>query len=397
MARNIRLYPWFQFCRSLIFWQGVWFLYFQSALSPAEAILLYAVYDIATTALEVPSGALSDRVGRRPTLILSTIACTAGTGALALGGDFWIFAAGQVLLGAGMALVSGTDSALLYESLKRVDREDEIEHHELVAWRASFAALAVSAVAGGAMALVDPALPYLTTTLAGAVSAFLAFAMVEERRNAGQTGVPPISQLRSVRAALSTPVLIWLFVLGLAMYVFSHVPFVFGQPFIQEALSATGADAEAPIISGTVVAGMMLVSIAVSWAGPGLRDRVGLAALLLFAFAMQIALCAVLAVSNNVLVIGVLLLRMVPDALSKAFVVARVQPLLADEGRATFLSIKSFAGRLVLAITMIGAAQTATGETSLSYPEIQSVLTWYAVGGTLILLGLAFSARRAGV
>ena len=52
--RNVALYPWFRFFRELIFWQAIWFLYFQNALTPAEAILLYAVYDVSTTVLEVP-------------------------------------------------------------------------------------------------------------------------------------------------------------------------------------------------------------------------------------------------------------------------------------------------------------------------------------------------------
>ena len=55
-ARNIAIYPWFRFCQNLIFWQAVWFLYFQAELSATEAILLYAIYDVGTTALEVPSG-----------------------------------------------------------------------------------------------------------------------------------------------------------------------------------------------------------------------------------------------------------------------------------------------------------------------------------------------------
>jgi hypothetical protein len=64
VARNITLYPWIKFCQNLIFWQAVWFLFFQTELSAADAIVLYAIYDIGTTVLEVPSGYLSDRLGR---------------------------------------------------------------------------------------------------------------------------------------------------------------------------------------------------------------------------------------------------------------------------------------------------------------------------------------------
>ncbi|MGI9356810.1 MAG: hypothetical protein ACR2PF_16830 [Rhizobiaceae bacterium] len=80
MAKNVGLYPWFKFFQNLVSWQAVWFLYFQCELSASEAILLYAVYDVATTVLKVPSGYLSDRLGRRITLIAAAIAGFAGAG-----------------------------------------------------------------------------------------------------------------------------------------------------------------------------------------------------------------------------------------------------------------------------------------------------------------------------
>ena len=88
MSRNVALYPWFKFFQNLIFWQAVWFLYFQNTLSAAEAIALYAVYDIATTCLEVPSGYMSDRLGRRRTLIMASLAAILGSALLAIGGAF---------------------------------------------------------------------------------------------------------------------------------------------------------------------------------------------------------------------------------------------------------------------------------------------------------------------
>ena len=92
MSANIRLYPWFQFFRNLLFWQAIWFLYFQKELSAAEAILLAAIYDIATTALEVPSGYMSDRLGRRVTLIIAIAVKIAGALLLAFGDTFAVFA-----------------------------------------------------------------------------------------------------------------------------------------------------------------------------------------------------------------------------------------------------------------------------------------------------------------
>ncbi len=70
---KIRRIPWYRLFDCLLFWQAVWFMYFQAKLSGAEAILLYSVHDVATTVLEGPSGYFSDRVGRRLTLVVSTL------------------------------------------------------------------------------------------------------------------------------------------------------------------------------------------------------------------------------------------------------------------------------------------------------------------------------------
>ena len=98
-VRTVALYPWFKLCQNLLFWQAMWFLFFQSRLSAAEAILLYAIYDVATTALEVPSGYMSDRLGRRVTLLASGAFSFASMLLIAFGDSFAAFALAQALLG----------------------------------------------------------------------------------------------------------------------------------------------------------------------------------------------------------------------------------------------------------------------------------------------------------
>ena len=390
MTGNIRLYRWSRFLRSLLFWQAVWFLYFQAALTPAEAILLYAVYDIATTLLEVPSGYLSDRIGRRRTLLASALAGTAGAVLLALGGGLAAFALGQVLVGAAMAFSSGTDEAMLYESLAAEGRAQDIEAEELIAWRFSFAGLALSAVTGGAMALAWAPLPFWATALAWAGLTAVTWRMREPPRQVTEAqGLGPM--LATLRAALARPVLLWLLALSLLMYTFSHLPYVFGQPFI---LATLGGSALAPLVSGAVSTAMMVLSLAASLVAPRLRARFGLGAMLLLAFGMQIGLSAALALSGSALVIGLLFLRMVPDALSGPFIVARIQPLLTDAGRATFLSVKSLAGRVLFAGSLALAAGSAGGTDALPLADIQRILWAYVAFGIVALAALWATAQR---
>lgn len=395
MKRNVSLYPWFKFVQNLTFWQAIWFLLFQNTLSASEAILLYAVYDVATTVMEVPSGYMSDRLGRRRTLIAAAFFGALGAALIAGGAGFAVFAIAQICLGASAAFSSGTDNALLYESLKAQGREAEIEAEETRGWQAALMGLALSAITGGVLA----SYVYEWAFVAGAVAQGLALVIVwrfvepaHERDSTVSAGV--LGQWRHFRQAMGRPVLVWLFLLSVLMYGFSHVPFVFGQPFIAQALE--GVSWSPPIVSGAVSAVMMLVSVLASLVALALRQRIGLSAILLLAFAIQIGLIGVLALTSSALAIAVLFLRMVPNSFARPFIVARMQPLLNDAGRATYLSLQSFAGRLMFAGSLLFASVQVQPGTVMVYDDIQATLGTYAIGGfvfLLVLLGLAGWAK----
>ncbi|MGC1504971.1 MAG: MFS transporter [Sulfitobacter sp.] len=394
MMRNVALYPWFKFAQNLTFWQAIWFLLFQNALSAAQAILLYAVYDVATTVMEVPSGYMSDRQGRRRTLIAAAFFGALGAALIVVGSGFWVFAIAQICLGASAAFSSGTDNALLYESLKAQGREAEIETQETRGWQASLMGLALSAITGGVLASYVYEWAFVAGAVAQAAALFLAWRFVEpphDRESSESAGLS--AQWRHFRQAMGRPVLVWLFMLSVLMYGFSHVPFVFGQPFIAQALE--GVSWSPPIVSGAVSAAMMLVSVLASLVALALRQRIGLAAILVLAFAIQIGLIGVLALTSSALAIGVLFLRMVPNSFARPFIVARMQPLLNDAGRATYLSLQSFTGRLLFAGSLLLASAQVQQGTVMVYEDIQATLGTYAMGGLVFLLVLLALARWA--
>jgi MFS family permease len=393
-ARNVALYPWQRFFQNLLFWQAIWFLYFQQELSASEAILLYAVYDLTVTLLEVPSGWFSDRLGRRMTLLISGTGWVAGSVLLAVGGDFWIFMLGQAALGAGSAFMSGTDASLLYESLVAEGREDEVEAQELRAWRFSFSALGLSAVTGGALSLLGHPLAFGLSGAAAAVALAITARFVEPPHSRVES--TEIERLTHMVGQLRQPVLGWLFALSLVMYGYSHLPFVFGQPFILEAVGGVGLSASAPLVSGGVVSLMMLVSVGASMVAERLRDLMGLRAILLLAFGMQVLLPLALSLSASVLLIAVLLLRMVPDALSRPFITARIMPLLSDDSRATFLSLKSLCGRIAFAGSL-ALISGAGGAGEMEFEAIRRVLGGYAAAGAVIWLALWWWSRRVAL
>jgi hypothetical protein len=165
---------------------------------------------------------------------------------VAIGDSFAVFAAGQVLIGTSMAFASGTDEAMLYESLAATGRADEIEKQEIIAWRYSFSALALSALTGGALALIDPRLPFVGGALAFGGLFWITMRFVEPPRSSDTNEGSELLHLSGLGASFQNPVLLWFFVLGVVMYGFSHLPFVFGQQFILEALNDLGLASIAP-------------------------------------------------------------------------------------------------------------------------------------------------------
>lgn len=394
MQKNINLYPWYQACRSLLFWQGIWFLYLQKELSAGEAILLIAIFDVASASLEVPSGYFSDRFGRRLTLIIGLVAMMCGCLAIGLGASFMLMALGQVLLGVGIAFNSGTDNALLYDSLLGAGQQDDVAKHEVRAWRFNFSALAISAFVGGFIALHSMAATFLLTSCAAVLGLFIAWQFEEPETGARQSTLSKAERFAVLGGYLRQPLLAWLFYLAVAMYVFSHVPFVFGQPFIDHVMQRSGIGDYTTAVSGSITSAMMLVSVAAGWLALPLGARLGVAGILLLAFGIQIGLIAVLMASVHPVAMMFLLLRMVPNAFAQPFILAKIQPRIDSANRATYLSLQSLCGRFGLGVTLFIGAGVVDGSQSLSHETLQWLLAVYVVIGLGIWTTLWFTSRR---
>lgn len=101
--------------------------YTENGLDSYQIYLLQAAYSLAVAILEIPSGYLADIIGRRTTLIWGTVFGAAGFGLLSISYGFTTFLAAEIILGLGGSFISGSDSALLYDSLEA----DERQHYYL--------------------------------------------------------------------------------------------------------------------------------------------------------------------------------------------------------------------------------------------------------------------------
>lgn len=97
----------------------------QLGITQGEIGILQSFLFFSSVALEIPSGLLADRYGRKCTLIISFLGlCVSGIGFL-LFSSFIPFAIIFCLFGASIAMGSGSDRALLYDNLLAEHRADE--------------------------------------------------------------------------------------------------------------------------------------------------------------------------------------------------------------------------------------------------------------------------------
>ena len=92
-----------------------------------QVIYCEIIYALTVTLLEVPSGVLADRFGRKRMLLVCGVLDVAELVILLFARDFWVFALAVFLAGVGRALSSGSGNALLYDSLLADGRQEGFE------------------------------------------------------------------------------------------------------------------------------------------------------------------------------------------------------------------------------------------------------------------------------
>lgn len=122
--KNIRLLTIFNLLLDFRPYAPIEILYFlQVTGSFATSLLIFSIATISACLAEVPTGLLSDMVGRRKTIILGSLCSTLGIALYAVGGSFWVLAAGAVFSGISKSFFSGNNDALLHDTLTQENQE----------------------------------------------------------------------------------------------------------------------------------------------------------------------------------------------------------------------------------------------------------------------------------
>ena len=129
--RNLSLLNILTFSHTFVTFEGVWAIYYASITgSFAAGLGMFAVMHIASSSFEVPTGILSDYIGRKKTVILYCLFGFVAMLLFYLANSTQLLLIGSILVGISMALGSGTISAYVYENLELLNKADQYKKFE---------------------------------------------------------------------------------------------------------------------------------------------------------------------------------------------------------------------------------------------------------------------------
>ena len=180
--KNIRLLAIHRFLVGFIPFAPVAILYFQKVSgSFGLGMSVFSIAMLSTALFEVPTGVLSDRIGRKMTIVFGSMSYLLAYVFYAIGGSYLMLVFGALMAGLGRAFYSGNNDALLYDTLREYKKEDKLDHYLGKISSSEHLALAISALFGGVVAHFSFSLAMWLSTLPQIVNVIVSFGFYEPK------------------------------------------------------------------------------------------------------------------------------------------------------------------------------------------------------------------------
>jgi MFS family permease len=185
LESNIRKLYWINALNSTQFHLVVYTLFILAkGFNMSQFFLIESAYMIINLLTEIPTGALSDRISRKLSLILGAVVMIPITFAIIVSNNFWVVLIAMGIGGLGASFVSGTDSAILYDTLKGLKQEKEYKRvRGKLKWFGAWAG-SIGGIVGGILANYSLSYPWWAWFIVGFPVLFITLTLIE----------PPISR-----------------------------------------------------------------------------------------------------------------------------------------------------------------------------------------------------------
>lgn len=151
--KNVRLLKLFNFLIGFSLFAPLAIIYFSNVSgSYALGASIFGIVMLASAIFEVPTGIWSDRIGRKHTIIMGSVARAIAFILYAIGLSYWWLVAGAILEGLSRSFYSGNNDAFLHDTLADDGVEQDYDEHLGKSMASEHLGIAISAMLGGIVA-----------------------------------------------------------------------------------------------------------------------------------------------------------------------------------------------------------------------------------------------------
>ena len=372
---NIRKLYLIKWMRTFMLMMPIFVLFFtEQWLTQAEVFWLQAVFSVVIVAGEIPSGYFSDVIGRKWSIVIGTVCAFIWFICYCLAWGFWWFLLAEVCLGLGACFVSGSDSALLYDSLAYAGKEDEYTKYE---WRltsvSSFSEW-IAAFIGWFVATISLKAPFIIETALIGIAVLIACTLVEPPRKKRDATSSPLKDVMSVvkYAIHDHPEIKWLILYSWCIMATTLVMTFLIQPYFEQValpLPMFG------IIWGVLNLSLWWFSLYADRYEKALWRKRALISLIVIGCVGYLLLWLVSALWAIVFVALFYFVRAMSGPIIKDY----INKLITSDMRATVLSVQSLAWRWMFAVLwpLVGVVtDTYSLSTGLLFSAILFAVLW---------------------
>lgn len=138
--------------------------YKSNGLTMQDIFLLQSVYSLTLMTLEIPTGYFADKTGRKTSILIGSMLGFSGYMVYSFSFGFWQFVLAEVILGVSQSLVSGADSAMLYDTLATARQNDKYTRLEGRVTSVGNFGEALAGIIGGLLAVSSLRTPFYVQT-----------------------------------------------------------------------------------------------------------------------------------------------------------------------------------------------------------------------------------------
>lgn len=164
LYKNIEIYKIYSVFSELLILGPIIVLYLLAkGLEFTEIMVLQSIAAVSVVIFEVPTGAVADKIGRKFSIIFGSSLWGLSLFIYIVGKNFYIFAIAEIIFSLGATFKSGADIALIYDSLKALNREKEFQRIEGYARSFTFGAQGIGSIIAGFIYEINIYLPMIVS------------------------------------------------------------------------------------------------------------------------------------------------------------------------------------------------------------------------------------------